>query len=956
MPFKLTWFLLFCFLRLVFLQTLNAQDFLTFTKIDKEQGLPNNNVTSIVQDSVGFIWIGTKNGLSRFDGTSFQYLNPNTTKLTSNDISDLLFEDHRQLWIATAEEGINKLDIKSNKIESYSVNGSNGLGLKSNSINRLFKDVHNSIWVASDFGLSKFQPNDNAFITFSNPGTHGNWRGNSISALAQKSPTQLWVGTKGEGLFVFDTIYNNFTPVTLNLPPKEFINTSLHITAIQKIDSTKLLLGTSDNGLFVFNIGTRKLSKGKPKKSSQKAIQKVSSITRGVKGNIWIATDGEGIFKFSRNDTDFLQPLSFNTNSKNNSNIQSNAVNTIFWDKNSNMWLGTVRKGLAISEKRPDYLAFLPNGLLNTNSFPALSILQSNDNIIIGTDGDGLYKKSLDPLSKSNRQLLSLAFSNAFIQTIQPFTKGHYWLGTYKNGLMLVNSSQKVVEQYKANIPKKELSHNNVRDIFMTPSKNLWVATWGGGLNYIDRKSKKTTFYQHQPSNPKSISSNEVTTFTSDRIGNLWVATYGGGLNKLDLKERTFEQYQSNDQKFNFIFSIALDSEKKCLWMGTKGGLLKFNLVNHVLTPYKVGNSETTNYVTSVQIDDIGNVWMGTRAGIYIKKTKSERISYVEKTFQEHLINSSFKDRNGKLYFGGLEGITVINPSLFIETENDNPIVFTSFKQFQTTNSLEKERVSPIAVSYQNAITLPYNSTPFTIEYSSLEYPYSTLGSYLVKMENFDSDWKSIHNQNSMTYSDLNPGDYVFRIKEQRENFDSKESQLRITILPPFWQRGWFYGLILLLGICLLFLTRYYWNRWRNINKELEILKNKISDFNYKDVFPLNQINGTISDSDFLNKLNNIIKETILDDPYFKVKNLSEKMNMSHSALYKKTKGLTNMSISEFVRDYRLNLASKLLDHPDVRVSEVSFLVGYNDAKYFSKEFKKKFKQTPSEYLKKIHK
>jgi ligand-binding sensor domain-containing protein/AraC-like DNA-binding protein len=952
MPFKLTRVLLFCFLCLVFIQTLNAQDYLPFTTIDKEKGLPNNNVTSIVQDSVGFIWIGTKNGLSRFDGTSFQHLDPNTTKLTSNDISDLLFEDHRQLWIATAEEGINKLDIKSNKIESYSVNESDGLGLKSNSINRLYKDIHNSIWVASDVGLSKYQPSDNSFTTFINPSPHENWKGNAITALAQKSPTQLWVGTKGEGLFVFDATHNNFTSITFGFTSKEFIHKSLHITAIQKVDSTKLLLGTSDNGLFVFNIDTQKLSKGKPKKSSQKTIQKVSSITRGIKGNIWVATDGEGIFKFSRNDTDFQQPLSFNTNSKNNSNIQSNAVNTIFWDKDSNMWLGTVRKGLAISEKRPDYLKFLPNGFLNTNSFPALSILQSNDNIIIGTDGDGLYQKSLDPLSKSNRQLLPLASSNAFIQTIQPFAKNQYWLGTYKNGLMLVNRSQEIVEQYGTNIPGKILSHNNVREVFMTPSKNLWVATWGGGLNYIDRKSQKITFYQHQPSNPKSISSNDVTTFTNDPFGSFWVATYGGGLNRLNLKERTFDRYQCNNQNLNFIFSMALDLEGKCIWMGTKGGLLKFDLTNHTSTPYKVGNSETTNYVTSVQVDDNGNVWMGTRAGIYIKRAKSERISYVKKTFQEHLINSSFKDGNGKLYFGGLEGVTVIYPSQFREIENDNPIVFTSFKQFHPTNSLEKEKISPIAISYQNAITLPYNSTPFTIEYSSLEYP-STIVSYWAKMENFDSDWKSIHNQNSLTYSDLNPGEYVFRIKEQRENFDSKESQLRIKILPPFWQRGWFYGLILFLGVSLLFIIRYYWNRWRSINKELKILRNKISDFNYKDAFPLNSINGTISDSEFLNKLNNIIKETILENPCFKVRTLSEKMNMSHSALYKKIKELTNMSISEFVRDYRLNLASKLLEHPNVRVSEVSFLVGYNDAKYFSKEFKKKFKQTPSEYLKK---
>ena len=291
-----------------------------------------------------------------------------------------------------------------------------------------------------------------------------------------------------------------------------------------------------------------------------------------------------------------------------------------------------------------------------------------------------------------------------------------------------------------------------------------------------------------------------------------------------------------------------------------------------------------------------------------------------------------------------------IQPHNYYGDENKNKVLITNFREYGEKRRLEEENNFELNISYRDSVVLPHYKSSFTIEYSNLDFLLLPINSFQVKMEGVDDQWKMV-TENFQTYMGLQPGEYIFKIKSPEDPLGVNESRLYLKIRPPFWHTWWFYVLVAIVGVLLLFRLRFYLIRWKNLSRELEKQKRIISQFNYDETFPLRQEEVSDKDDAFLTELNKVISSCI-DNSDFGVEMLSQKMNMSHSALYKKIRELTNVSVSEFIIDYRLNLASKLLESQPLRISEVSFLVGYNDSKYFSKEFKRKFKITPSEYAK----
>ncbi len=906
-----------------------SQSQVIFNKINQTNGLSNDRVSSIVKEKNGFVWIGTENGLNRFDGNKIKIYNKQNSALSSNDISDLLIDRKGKIWIGTFGGGLNLYNPSNDKFKAYKNISNDNSSIPSNELNTIFEDSKGVIWVGTKNGFSFFNEKEQTFKTYQFDSKNNySISHNDVRSIYQDSNKDLWVGTFGGGLNKFETATGKF----YRIKSSSAISPD-YIHSLCGINKNEILIGTSGKGILTFNVNT--LSFQKKSFGIKKTINIVRCIKKAQNGSIWIGTDGVGLFKVDNINS--LNPVVYNyTNDfRSESSISSNAIYALMEDENFNIWAGTAWNGVDMLGLNKDF-NFIPSTSKGESPVSVLSVYKNNEAFFMGLDGKGLTVFS----EKTNTTRLynstnKNSIGDDYIQYIYEAKDGTLWLGTFVNGLVNFNYDTGSIKQFKQNLgDSKSLSFNDVRYIVEDEKNNFWIATWGGGLNYFDVKTNEFKSFQEKTGDKNAISSSNVLSLQKD--GSLiWLATFGGGLNLFDTKSNRFKVFKSvegnpNSISSDYLYSILKDS-KGNIWMGTAGeGINMLDTKTQKINRFDAFKNVRYQTVMAIVEDNKGLIWFSTKQGIFNYDYSTKTFKNFSNLNEDYHINSGFKDAKGLLYFGCSKGVIKFNPQT-IKVQNITPEVkFTSFKLFNKEVPTGEDEILKKDITFSKDITLKHDQDVITFEFAAMLFPSSTSCEYQIKMENFDKNWRSIGKEGSATYTNLSPGDYVFKVRSRQLGSDwaNQYSSLNITILKPFWTEWWAFLLYAFFGILLFYVLMKYIISWENMKADLRF--EKFSHEKDLELYNLKQ--------DFFTNISHEIRTPvtlILSSINKLLKNNELSVNQPQNPFGTIKKN----------GEYLLNLVNELLDFKKLEQQQIKLKVVKADWVAFSKEIYLSFKE-----------
>lgn len=807
-----------------------SQSQAVFKKINQSSGLSNGRITSMVKEKDGFVWIGTNNGLNRYDGLEIKVYNKRNSTIGSNDISDILIDSKNRIWITTLGGGLNYYNPLNDTFQIFKNNPNNPKSLLSNNVSTLIEDSKGLIWLGTEKGLCSFNPINKQFVSYTNQFNNSQTKkSNSITSIYEDKNRNLWIGTFGNGLFLFDREEKKFTQIK-----SEELQVSDFINVISPLDPDRILIGTSGSGLLLFDLATRKFSDFlKENLALKQEINIVRSIKIDRKNNLWIGTDGNGLFEVEYPNA--KRPIIHNYlyNSQLETSLSGNAIYTIMDDNDSNIWIGTAWNGISFLDKK-NRSELLFSDIVGLNPSPVLSIYKKDKELYLGLDGEGLtvFNTETAKVKYYNEKHHNTGIKGNYIQKITETKDGTLWLGTFKNGLVKFNKKTDQFVQYRHKFENKSsISYDDVRDIIEDKDNNLWIATWGGGLNYFNTKTEKFISYRENAANTKTINNDNLIDMVLDG-DKIWIATFGGGLNVFDTKKGLFQYYKYKDSDTttvsnNNIFSLFKDS-KGYLWIGTAGGgINRMNLKTHQVERFEKNDNIKYQTVTGIIEDDKHTIWFSTKQGIINYSYVTNTFNSLPKLSSEFHINSIFKDEKGWIYFGGIDGVVKLNPKTIEVNSKPPKVKLTNFKLFNKEVAIEKNGILTKDIAFTKEITLSHSQDVLTFEFSALQFPFSNSCEYAIKMENFDEDWRFIGKDRTATFTNLSPGNYIFKVKSKETGgqWGNEYVAVKIHILRPYWLQWWaflIYGSVL---IFLFYLFRKYTIAWERLKANLEFEK-----------------------------------------------------------------------------------------------------------------------------------
>ena len=818
----------FKFYFVLFLQAISFSVFaqeqpIHFQRIGSRSNLSELNINTIIQDSYGFIWVGTRDGLNRFDGNRFKVFRndpSDSTSISNNYINHIAEDKNGDLWIATIGGGLNKYDRKKNRFYKYLNNAKKPNSVSSNFLTRLAFDKSGNLWIANQKeGLDEFIISKNKFKHYKySPGNTQSISDNYLRALCIDSYGNLWIGTTQGGLNLFNNKSKTFTIFRHDEKAEGSISSD-KINSIIEDSRHRIWIGTENGGVNLYNPNTNtfKHYKNDPKNSNSLSYNNIQCITEDSNGSLWIGTENGGLSILNPNTDKFSNYYQDDVDA---SSIASNSVDVIFKDGVGNMWIGTFASGINLYKKIKENFvhykhSLQPNSLSNNY---ILSIYQDKkNNIWVGTDGGGLNlfnSEKGDFKAYKHDEHNKNSIAGNYILTTKEDDKGNLWIGTWGDGLSVMDGKTRKFKSYKHNPDDStSLSGNNIYAITTSSADHkVWIGTLGQGLDLYDPRTNKFIHYKHDANDTGSLSSDNINSLLEDSKGNLWVGTNDGGLNLFNKQTNKFTSYKYDGSKNSISNNTALDlleDHAGNIWICTFDGLNRFDPKTGKFTSFKVKDGLPNNYTYAVKEDNKGNLWVSTNTGI-------SKFNPVTKTFKNFTVDdglqadefkphSALKSNNGTLYFGGVNGFNVFDPDKIIQTVYNPPLILTDFQILNKSITPAKNNgdASPLKadITVTKAITITHEQSVISFEFVSLDYALSNRTVYAYQLEGFDKNWNYIGRKNTATYTNLPAGNYIFKVKSQNSdgNWSSHELSVELTVLPPFWLTWWFITIMALL-------------------------------------------------------------------------------------------------------------------------------------------------------------
>jgi signal transduction histidine kinase/CheY-like chemotaxis protein/ligand-binding sensor domain-containing protein len=783
-----------------------------FDHLGTKQGLSHGNVITILQDSKGFMWFGTRDGLNKYDGYNFVIYkndpdNPNT--LVNNMVMDIVEDEDGKFWIGTGGGGLDLFDPSTETFTHFPVGAG---GLSDSYVNALYLDKEGILWIGTDTrGLNRLDPKTGTFTYFMHDDNlAGSMSDDKIMDILEDSENNFWIATDGGGLNLMNGDKKTFTHFRFDEKNSASISDD-RVWGLMEDSKKRLWIGTYI-GMSLFDRTTRQFKRFLPRGQNENGLVSYTVRAFGEDdfGNIWVGMENGGLSVMDPERGTFYNYVNDDTD---NSSLGDNSVWKFCKDSKGNMWIGTFNAGVdfvnrdAVNKFTHYKHSSSPTSLSNNK---VLCIYEdSSGRMWIGTDGGGL--NLFDPETGTFKHYLHQvgnpnSICGNFVLTVKEDSDGNLWIGTWGNGITVFNPSKNTYRHYPYNVSNMTgLRSPNVWTIFEDSDKNIWVGTYSEGVHMYDKKTDKFIRFTHDPSNSASLSNNTVNVVMEDSKGNIWVGTNGGGLNQFDKKTRTFIHYNHDSSKnslSNDGIQCIFEDSKGHLWIGTSIGLSQFDNSTKQFTNYYTKDGLPNNTVVGVMEDHKGDLWLSTFNGLsrFTPSTRKFRNFGIADGLQgTEFKKANCKSRSGVMYVGGVNGFNSFLPDSVESKPYEPPLVLTNFEIFNRKVNVGTfdGKQSPLSktITETTEITLDHTQSVISFEFASLNYttdPEKRKYAYL--LENFDKGWNYIGTKRNATYTNLDPGNYVLRVGGLNNEGNWSEHQIAVIIhvTPPFWKTWWF--------------------------------------------------------------------------------------------------------------------------------------------------------------------
>jgi PAS domain S-box-containing protein len=813
-----------------------AQD-LNFEHLTDADGLSQNAVFCILQDRQGFMWFGTQDGLNRYDGYSFTVFrhDPQDINSISDNYITALYEDRGgKLWIGTQSGGLNKFDPITETFVRYRHDPLNPGSLSHNHVSSLHEDSE-ALWVGTHGGLNRLNRATNQFTRYLHDATKPNsLSDNYINAIHVDRRDMLRIGTAEGGLNRYDRATStgaagSFTHFVHDPNNPNSLRDNYVLTIFED-KSGALWLGTGSHGLNKLEPNENQ-SQDRQTAKFRRYVCQVSAMTEDNEGMLWIGSKGLGLYRFDKAKEQFAR---FVHDPNNPYSLSDAGILSAYVDRAGDLWLGThgygINKYSRTGKAFRHYVRTLayPKSLANrsvraihedeqgvlwiggyegldkfnrvTGAFTHYQPDATNPASIPGKDVFVIYP---DPASagkifligfESNQGLAKFDRTTGRFTPYPPDPAGHrslirhpvyalhrersgmLWIGT-DAGLFKYDETKNDLRQYRHDPQNPQsLGDDRILSLCEDATGALWVGTEGGGLHRFERAARKGLSpgrfirYRHDPRNPFSLSNDRIKCIFTAKDGTIWIGTDGGGLNRFDREHEKFLHYTTKDGLPNDVVYGILEDEPGNLWLSTNKGISKFNPQTQTFKNYEAGDGLQSNEFNT---------------GAYFKSPASR----------------------GEMFFGGINGVTAFFPDQIKDNPYVPPIVLTGFRKFNQPVRLDT------AIAAIKKIKLNYDDAVFSFEFAALNYTAPEKNQYAFRLEGFNDDWVELGTKREVTFTNLDPGEYILRVKGSNNDgvWNEAGASIAISIAPAFYQTNWFVALCaLMLG-----LTVYGGYRWR---------------------------------------------------------------------------------------------------------------------------------------------
>lgn len=796
-----------------------------FEELSIRNGLSNNVVLAFYQDKQGFMWIGTHDGLNKFDGykfTVYKKKEHNSNSLSDNITRSITEDDHGNLWIGTNNGGLNKYDKKKNIFKHYIYNPKDNDAKSMDSpINSVVITEDDKIWFSTDkLGLIQFDAKTEKFKAFTyQSGNPNSINSNTILTLIINKKGQLLIGTE-KGLSIYNAKNNTFENNTFDNISDE----PVEITKIYEQSDDNYWLGSSI-GLIKFNPENKLYENYEIVKSNvpNPDQNRILGIVEDDKKQLWVGTN-KGIYFFDQNNNEFKPQFIVQTLTR---KITGNSVSVSYKDRAGIIWLSVDRKGVVKYDSQMSKFNLIRHNPLNPKSIPDKtihSLHQNEDNTLwVGMIQGGvlLLESNGNVISKYKNTPSPTSISSDNVNVVFKDSRNNLWIGLPNYGLdkgVLSIDNRVISDEFIHYKPDPAISgtisEGAVHKIFEDSKGRLWIGT-EGGLNRFDQNTEIFHQYMHEEGNQNTIIHNSVqTAISEDNKGNLWIGTWGG-LSMLDLSDIDnvkFKNYindpeDSTSLNENRVLANCIDM-KGNIWLGTFGGGLnmlskeeaaKTNPEEAVFIHYKEEDGLSNNTIYVIIPDNIGNLWISTNMGLSKFNIESKTFTnYYESSGlqgDQFFWGSGTKGKSGVLFFGGANGFNYFRPEEVQINDYIAPIVLTDLQIFNESVEIGNNSVLKKSIEQTDEIILTFEEKVISLEFASLHYSMPENNLYKYTLEGFDKKWFKVDSKKRFaTYTNLEPGEYTFRVigTNSEGKWNKEGVSLKIKVLPPWWATWWF--------------------------------------------------------------------------------------------------------------------------------------------------------------------
>ncbi|MBN1599788.1 MAG: hypothetical protein JW894_15950 [Bacteroidales bacterium] len=815
---------------------------LSFEKISGEDGLIHEHILSIYKDSRGFLWIGTYGGIERFDGYEHRWYNSIVDRKTGvqNHTFHCIFEDNKnQLWCGT-QGGLYYYDLPADTFKIYQHNPEEPFSISNDNVRSVVQDSEGILWIGTyGGGINKFIPDSGKFCHY----MHDSLNSNSLSSdlinmLCFDNNGLLWIATDGGGLVSFNTRSEEFEVYKSN--EKNKLKSNI-ITSIRVDKQNNLWLGTWEGGLSYLDRGTGSFTTylNVPGDKNSLSNNIVRAINIGSDGYLWLATFGGGLNRF---DPEMKVFTIYRNDPFDNNTISFDQIWSLYEDNCGILWIGTFGGGINKYDRNKHKFKHYKQQRklygLPSNNITGVCTSKDNSFWIATADGEITKFDSQKNLFQSC-QIITRENINTILSVFED-SAGKLWVAS-DNGILVYSCDKQFIHHY-VNRPndRTSISENSILDICEDSFGNMWFASWNDGVyvltkDQVNKPAEKAQFinYRHNPDDSTSLAWNIVWVVYCGKQNNIWLGT-----------DKTFDKFNPETNNFSHydinMVTTIWEENKENLWLGTFGfGLYCFNKETEASTVYTQNNGITNLVILGVLGGKNNDLWMSTEGGLFKFNTmtgKSEAFNATDGLQGNKFnYNAYAVNARGEMLFGGNNGINVFYPESIKKDSSVPELVFTDFKLFNQSVSLEKAKGNNSLLKENlilvDTIFLNHNQSFITIEFAALCFSDAEDVRYKYRLESFDADWHSANSdRRDATYTNLDPGSYIFEVKATNGDgiWNDRIKSLYVIVNPAWYQTILFKIFIIGVIVYLLFLLyRIRIKQIKNRNIQLESIITK---------------------------------------------------------------------------------------------------------------------------------